>query len=161
MIKVRRAVPADAPELVRLRTIMLSEMAGEPVPPGEWAAPAEQMLRERLAEPAGTARLAAFVVDPPDGAPGLASCAIGTIERRLGGPENPTGEFGYLFNVATDPAYRRRGFSRAGTEAVLAWFRERGVVRADLKATPIGEPLYRSLGFVDSSAPSLKLVLPD
>jgi GNAT superfamily N-acetyltransferase len=96
MIEVRRAVPDDAPELIRLRGVMFDDLDGDPA--------------------------------------------------------NPSGRYGYVFNVATDPDCRRRGYSRACMVAVLDWYRERGVRKVDLKATEAGEPLYRSLGFVRSLA---------
>lgn len=162
MDEVRRAAPDDAWELVRLRGVMLTEMDGEPAAPGRWQSIAAQELRDRLAEPDPVAVLAAYVVDRPDPpGRGPVACAVGMIDRRLGSPANPTGESGYVFNVATDPPYRRRGYSRACLTALLEWYQRRGVRRVDLKASPAGEPLYRSLGFVDSTATALlKLSLP-
>lgn len=122
---------------------------GQPQPAGAWQSVAEESLRKRLAEPDPDATLAAFVVDRPAGS-GLVACAVGTIERRLGDAGNPGGEYGYVFNVATDPAYRRRGYSRACMRGVLDWYHRRGVQKIDLKATGAGEPLYRSLGFAPS-----------
>jgi GNAT superfamily N-acetyltransferase len=150
MIQIRRAAPDDAPELVRLRGVMLGGLDGEEPAPGPWQAVAEETLRKRLAEPDPAASLAAFVVDRPDRPPALAACAVGVIEERLGDPDNPSGRYGYVFNVATDPGYRRRGFSRGCMAAVLDWYRARGVRKVDLKATEAGEPLYRSLGFTRS-----------
>jgi GNAT superfamily N-acetyltransferase len=150
MIEVRRAAPDDAPELVRLRGVMLGGLDGGEPAPGPWQAVAEEALRKRLAEPDPAASLAAFVVGRPDEPSALAACAIGAIEERLGDPDNPSGRYGYVFNVATDPGYRRRGYSRLCTAAVLDWYRVRGVRKVDLKATGAGEPLYRSLGFVRS-----------
>lgn len=62
-------------------------------------------------------------------------------------------------SVATDPDMRRRGYSRACMEALLAWFRERGVPRIDLRASCDGEPLYTSLGFVRTPDPAMRLTL--
>ncbi|MGW3569851.1 GNAT family N-acetyltransferase [Streptomyces sp. NPDC000941] len=44
-----------------------------------------------------------------------------------------------MIGVVTDPAYRRRGHSRAIMRGLLAWFRERGVARVDLHASAEGE----------------------
>lgn len=154
VIEVRGATAADAVELVRLRAVMLGSMEGRPPAPGTWQDEAVATLRERLGGPAAT--MAAYVVDAPGG-PGLAACAVGTIDRRLGGPENPSGLTGYVFNVVTDGAYRRRGFSRACVTALLDWFAARGVAKVDLRASPDGEPLYLSLGFVPTSGPTMRL----
>ncbi|MFC7243878.1 GNAT family N-acetyltransferase [Catellatospora aurea] len=156
MIETRRAVTADAAELVRLRAVMLGAMAGRPVEPGPWQQEAVALLRSRLEEPEPV--MAAYVVDVPGGA-GLAACAVGAIELRLGGPGNPSGRTGYVYNVVTDEAYRRRGFSRACMEALLGWFAERGVSTVDLRATADGEPLYRALGFAPVSHTALRLAV--
>ena len=65
-----------------------------------------------------------------------------------------------MFNVATDPAYRRRGYSRHCTTAVLDWYRSRGIRTVDLRATSQAEPLYRSLGFRRTSDPAMRLHTP-
>ncbi|MEV7382795.1 GNAT family N-acetyltransferase [Streptomyces lydicus] len=151
MITMRAAVPDDAGELVRLRRLMFLSMNGQDAP-GSWEPDAEAMARRLLAGP--DPRLGGFVV-PGDasGAPHLAACAIGTVEERLPAPGHPSGRFGFVFNVCTDPRYRGRGYARATTEALLGWFAERGVTRVDLHATDGAEPLYRSLGFTEHSTP--------
>jgi GNAT superfamily N-acetyltransferase len=158
MMAARRAGPEDADELVRLRGLMLTATAGAEPEPGPWQDTARENLRQWLAEPEPW--LAAFVVDAPDGA-GLAACAVGAIDRRLGGPTNPSGLTGYVFNVSTEPAHRRRGHSRACLTALLGWFRTRGVRRIDLRASEAGRPLYRSLGFRETTGPTMRLSLPE
>ncbi|UYQ61930.1 GNAT family N-acetyltransferase [Streptomyces peucetius] len=157
----RRATPADAEELVRLRKVMADSVAG-PNPDLSWQPAAVATLRDRLGDPAGS--LTAYVVDRPAAGPGagpagLAACAVGTIEYRLGSPGNPEGTCGYVFSVATDEDMRRQGHSRACLEGLLGWFRERGVRRIDLRASPEGEPLYTSLGFVRTPDPAMRLRL--
>src|SRR2546423_1090776 len=156
MGEARRAGPADAPELVRLRGVMLASLDGREPRRGPWRRHAEEYLRERLDGPS----LAAFVVDRPGGSGTLAACAVGTIEYRLGGPDNPTGTAGYVFNVATDPDQRRRGYSRACLSGLLDWYRRSGVTKVDLRASPEGEPLYAALGFVRTADPAMRLRLP-
>ncbi|WBC17114.1 GNAT family N-acetyltransferase [Micromonospora sp. WMMA1998] len=85
---------------------------------------------------------------------------MGTVERRLGGPDDPSGLVGYVVNVSADPAHRRRGHSRACVTALLAWFRHRGVRRVDLRASAAGRPLYCALGFRETADPAMRLTLP-
>ncbi|HZM74801.1 MAG TPA: GNAT family N-acetyltransferase [Candidatus Limnocylindrales bacterium] len=152
---VRRATTDDAWELVRLRGIMLEAVDGIPTAPGPWQQTTVKILRNRLTQPEPT--MAAFVIDRP-GEPGmLAACAVGTIEERLGGPRNPSGLAGYVFNVCTEGAFRRRGYSRACMLSLLSWYRESGVERIDLRASDDGAPLYRSLGFIDTLNMRLRL----
>ena len=122
MIEARRATPDDAPELVRLRGVMYASFDGDQPPPRPWQDAAERYLRTHLVAPDDS--LAAFVVARPGG---LASCAVGSIEYRLAGPNNPSGMTGYVFNVATDPDARRRGYGRACMVGLLDWYRRRGV----------------------------------
>jgi GNAT superfamily N-acetyltransferase len=153
-MSARAATPDDADELVRLRAVMLSDYGDPQTWNDGWRAPARDTLRRRLTGP--EASMGAFVVDRPDG-PGLAACAVGIIEERLGNPLNLHGLSGYVFNVATDPAYRRRGYARACMEALLDWFRSRGVGQVDLRASRDGEPLYAQLGFERTSDPAMRL----
>ncbi|GAA1930011.1 GNAT family N-acetyltransferase [Streptantibioticus ferralitis] len=156
MITVRAARPDDAAELVRLRRLMFHAMNGRDEP-GRWEETARELIRRQLS--GRDATLGAFVVDAEDGR--LAACAVGTVEQRLPAPGHPTGRIGFVFNVCTDPAHRRRGYARATTEALLGWFAERGVTRVDLHATSDAERMYRDFGFAEhSTALSLDLSRP-
>jgi ribosomal protein S18 acetylase RimI-like enzyme len=149
MIDVRAATAADAEELVRLRGVLFDDAE-----PGPWRAKALEDFRTGV----GSGDLAAFVVDADE--PGwLAASAVGVVEQRVASPTNPSGRTGYIFGVATDPAYRRRGYSRACMQRLLAWYQEQNVTRVDLMASPEGEPLYASLGFVRRTDPAMRLTL--
>ncbi|WP_406727709.1 GNAT family N-acetyltransferase [Streptomyces sp. GD-15H] len=155
MTLVRRAVPGDAEEVLRLRQVMIDSMPRSS-PSTDWHADSLPVLRARLAETDGT--FAAFVVDHPD-RHGLAALVAGTIDYRIGGAHNPHGTDGYVFSVATDPDARRRGYARACVEALLEWFRERGARRVRLTSSTQAEPLYASLGFTRKPDPLLELRL--
>jgi ribosomal protein S18 acetylase RimI-like enzyme len=139
-----------------LRGVMMEAMHGSPAT-GEWQATGAALLRTHLIEGL-EARMAAFVVDRDD-APGLAACALGQIDERLPGPGDPTGLRGYVYNVATRAAHRRRGYSRACMTALLAWFDDRRVDYVDLRASPDGEPLYAGLGFERTAHPHMRRVV--
>ncbi|MGW1980045.1 GNAT family N-acetyltransferase [Streptomyces sp. NPDC001889] len=154
MDHARRATPADAGELIRLRKVMLDSHTGVD-PDISWQRHGIADLRARLGDPASG--LAAYVVGRPGG--GLASGAIGMIDHRLPGPGNPLGLHGHVFSVATDPDMRRRGHSRACMEGLLGWFRERGAAKVELRASADAVALYASLGFVAVPDPSMRLTL--
>jgi GNAT superfamily N-acetyltransferase len=88
----------------------------------------------------------------------MASMIDARRAQRLPGPNDPTGLRGYVYNVATDAAYRRRGFSRACLRGLLDWFDDHGVGTVDLRASRDGEPLYASLGFVRTRDPAMRRV---
>ncbi|MDF3297350.1 GNAT family N-acetyltransferase [Streptomyces tropicalis] len=153
---VRRARREDAEEVLRLRQVMIDSMSAAD-PSTDWHAESLPTLRARLTEPEGD--FAAFVVDHP-GRPGtLAALVAGTVEYRIGRSGNPRGTVGYVFSVATDPDARRRGYARAGMDALLEWFRSRGAGRVQLTASADGAALYASLGFRPKPDPLLELTL--
>ena len=154
VIHARRAVVADAPEVARLRSVMLAAVHGaDGAAPGPWVEATVARLRQWADDP----DVAIMVVDRTGG---LAACAVGTIEHTLGDPHNPEGLRGRIFNVATDPEHRRRGHARACLAALLAWFDARCVPMVDLNATAEGEPLYRDLGFVTRTVPAMRRARP-
>lgn len=150
---VRRATPDDAAELVRLRRVMFDAMEIDHAD-GAWAESMERLLRARLSD----GSMVAFVVDEGDGR--LRACGVGLVEERLPGPRNPTGRHGHVQSMATDPDARRRGYGRAVFAALMEWFAAEGVVSVDLRATPYGEPLYRSFGFTEPRMVTLSRWVP-
>ncbi|MEU8526292.1 MULTISPECIES: GNAT family N-acetyltransferase [Streptomyces] len=153
MSRVRKASQGDVAELVRLRALLFEDLGGEFFAPAEgdddWRRELAAVLKEQMASDA----VRILVVDGDGG--GLAACGIGTVEQRLPGPHLRNGLIGHVIGVVTDPAFRRRGHSRAIMHGLLDWFRERGVARADLYASEEGEPLYRALGFTPHPDPAL------
>jgi GNAT superfamily N-acetyltransferase len=151
MINARHAEIDDVPEIVRLREVMLShwiDMSDE-----SWKPATVEVLRRRMSEDKPT--IGITVIDAPEGE-GLAACAVGTISERLPGPFNPTGRYGWIFNVVTDPQWRKRGFSRVCTHALLAWFEDQNVQVLELLASDQGQGLYEELGFTVSPEPAMR-----
>ncbi|WP_333775526.1 GNAT family N-acetyltransferase [Streptomyces sp. IBSBF 3136] len=155
---VRRAVPEDAAEVLRLRQVMIDSVFGGGVGGATgWQAESLPTLRARLGEHDGD--FAAFVVEHPERPGALAALVAGTVEYRIGKAGNPHGRVGHVFSVATDPDARRRGYARACMEGLLDWFRGRGAGHVLLNASPEAEPLYSSLGFARDPDPSMRLLL--
>ncbi|MER7400917.1 GNAT family N-acetyltransferase [Streptomyces sp. NPDC000070] len=155
MSVVRRALPEDAEEVLRLRQIMIDSLFGDPAT--AWHGESLPTLKAKLGASDGD--FAAFVVDHPERPGTLASLVAGTIDYRIGKSGDPRGMVGFVFSVATDPSARRRGYARACMTTLLEWFRERGARRVQLTASPEAEPLYVSLGFRPKPDPLLELAL--
>lgn len=136
---LRRAQVDDAGALARLRVQMYEAWMG-PIE-GHWLADWEAFFARRLAE---VDCFAGFLVEQ-DGE--VLAGGTGHLVSWMTGPNNPTGVTGHVANMCTVEHARRQGHARAVLVAILDWFRERGVVRADLKATSTGRPLYEELGF--------------
>jgi len=102
---------------------MVYDLTGSPLAP-----PANQ---------AAAARVAA--VGPQDSAEYGAALAAGFgvfLEGTCG-----------LYNIATAPGYRSRGYGRAVSSRIMADGIGRGAELAYLQSTPDGYPLYQSMGF--------------
>lgn len=118
-----------------------------------WRGVAVRYFAEQLASPE---TFAAFVVDDPE--VGVVAGAVGNLTVHPPGPKDLSTIRGHLYNVSTEPAFRRRGLARACVVALLDWFRdETDAGQVELHATQDGDSLYRSLGFVQSSYPSQRL----
>jgi GNAT superfamily N-acetyltransferase len=150
-VQPRHATPADLSELLRLAALMYESM-GVDTSGSAWREHASKLLTEGL----GGDELVMFAVDDPARPGGLAACGGAAVFRRIPGPSTGDGRWGYIQWMATEPAYRRRGLARSVFTAILDWLEERGVTNVELHATPSGEPLYRSFGFVDPKSPELR-----
>ncbi|MEU4196515.1 GNAT family N-acetyltransferase [Kribbella sp. NPDC026611] len=152
-IEVRRAQPDDAESLVRLRGLVLSAMGvdvGGPDAP--WRAIALDFFARRLADPD---TFAAYVVDDP--VAGVVAGAAGDIQLHAPGPNDLTTARGHLYNVSTEPDFRRRGLARACVVALMDWFQdETAVGQVELHATDYGADLYLGLGFIEAKYPTMR-----
>ncbi|MCA1710409.1 MAG: GNAT family N-acetyltransferase [Actinobacteria bacterium] len=136
---LRRATPADAEDLTRLRGLMHQAM-GTPQLAAEWRTACEQAFRRRLVQD----DFVAYGVEE-DGR--LVSCGAGWLEEHLPSPGQHDGRRGHIASMSTEPEWLRRGCARQVFGALLGWFAEQGVPRVDLRATDAGRPLYEAFGF--------------
>lgn len=60
-----------------------------------------------------------------------------------------TGNTAGIYNVATPPEHRRRGYGEALTWTAVAEGRRLGCDHSALQASPMGAPMYRRMGYVD------------
>ncbi len=139
---IRPATVADIPDLVRLRRVMFEAMGwDDPTRLDASASASEAYLIEAI--PAGTFR--GWVAVTPLGE--VVSTGGVIVDRHIPIPKNLSGRVGYILNVATDPAYRRRGLARRIMRAILDWLAKCGVQKIVLHTSDAGRPLYASLGF--------------
>ena len=62
-----------------------------------------------------------------------------------------------IFNVYTEPEYRRRGIARRLMDVMIEWCSREGYHVVDLHSSDQGRPLYLSMGFTPTS--ELRLTL--
>lgn len=171
---LRIATLDDVDELVRLRRVMMAALDVDDEP--TWAGACADHLRRSFADGTAAAVVAERPADAPDrvgrprpsgpldtaGRPRvhLVACGIGEIVHRVPGPETPTGRYGYVCSMVTEPSWRGRGLATGVLEGLLRWFADRDVRKVDLHASSEGEPIYRRLGFAEGRFPELRWRAP-
>ncbi len=141
-----RAMLSDIPELTELRLLSLSEDLGEIS--GTDAEAIRQTLPAYFQAHLNR-DLFAYVFRDGDQ---IAACALLLIVEKPMSPSFLNGKTGMVLNVYTRPAFRRRGYGRAVMEALLSDARAMELCSVELKATEDGVPLYKAVGFEDSTA---------
>jgi GNAT superfamily N-acetyltransferase len=66
-------------------------------------------------------------------------------------------KYGYIWCVYVEPSYRKQGIAKQLTSATVNYLKAVGSTRAVLNASPLGKPVYESLGFSNSNAMQLDL----
>ncbi|MFD9335502.1 GNAT family N-acetyltransferase [Streptomyces sp. NPDC060028] len=154
----RPAVPADIPELVRLRAVALAALGVDPGPAdAAWRGAARDWFRERLVERPDVHCLVT------GGAPGerLTASGMAWVTYHLPGPRRPDGRRGYLDGIVTDEGARGRGHARRIVDGLVGWLNGAGIHHVQLHASAGGEPVYRAAGFVTGQYPGMDLITPE
>ena len=75
------------------------------------------------------------------------------------GPISLDPRCGFVFNVYTEPAHRKQGLARRLMDAVHEYCRSEGIERIVLNASSFGESLYRSMGYLPTNEPMMRMKL--
>lgn len=146
---IRPGTEEDTPAMLRLwREMMDCHARMEPrfrlLPPPAGEQAWEKHLRESIW---GNEEACVFVAEV-DGQ--VVGQMLGVLRDPY--PVFEPGRYGYVTDVAIDPAARRSGVGRALFEALKAWFRERGVSYLQLMVAhnnPVSQAFWRVLGCAD------------
>lgn len=77
------------------------------------------------------------------------------------GPISMDPRCGFVFNVYTDHAHRQQGLARRLMDAIHDYCRAEGLERVVLNASAFGESLYKSMGYVRTEEPMMRLRLAE
>jgi len=109
-VAIRRAAPADLPQLARMRRRLLPDEDGK------------ALDRELPAMLAADESCAVFVAEAENALSGFVE--VGVRSHAEGGPDGPAA---YIEGIWVEPERRRRGIAGALLAAVEAWARDRGL----------------------------------
>jgi ribosomal protein S18 acetylase RimI-like enzyme len=70
-----------------------------------------------------------------------------------------TGKLGYILNMYTIPEFRGNGIGKEILKRLVTYGKSIRLERIDLHATPMGEPIYRKLGFKEPHDKAMELML--
>ncbi len=88
---------------------------------------------------------------------------IGSVHLREmpGNATNPSGKWGYIMNMYTRPAYRRKGICTGILNALTEEAGKYGITAFELHATNTGELVYAQNGFKIHREPTYRKFLAD
>ena len=151
---LRRATVEDLELLISLRFRYLRDDLGSIAPETERTV--EAQLRRYFPEHLKSGDFQAFLAEEGGKA---AACAYLVRWEAPANPACPSGIRGTVFNVWTDPDFRRNGLATQVMNALIAGARESGISLLELSATRQGKPLYEKLGFCNSDNTAMRLSL--
>ena len=149
---IRTATIADIPHIVSHRERMFRDME-LPAKFDDMAPAFELWLRHALPSKTYLAWMA--VTDNGDVAAGAGLIVIPWPP----GPVSLDPRCGFVFNVYTEPAHRKQGLARRLMDAIHDYCKAEGIERMVLNASTFGASLYRSMGYVPTDEPMMRLRL--
>ena len=148
---IRPATIADIPHIVRHRERMFREM-GIPAEFDDMSAATESWLRHAI--PSKT--YLGWVGE--SGNEVVAGGGLIVIPWPPG-PMTTDPRCGFIFNVYTEHAHRKRGLAKQLMDAMHDYCRAEGIERVVLNASVFGKPLYDQMGYVVADEPMMRLRL--
>lgn len=145
-ILIRPATIHDIPDIVRLRRGMFEAMGyGN----GGQLDSVDAACEAYFSHAIQAGRYQGWLASTSEGK-AIASGGL-VVDEHPPGPDNLSGRIGYVMNLYTDPAYRRRGIARNVMGRIMERIQSTGITVAALHATDVGRPLYDQFGFAESN----------
>lgn len=153
-IALKKATGSDIATLVEFRIIFLKEIQGP------CSAESEAVLQHSLTEyftksmhPGSFIAWMAWDEGKPVGFSGM------VIREQPGTLTLPGGRTGYILNMFTLKAYRKKGICSLLFEKLITEAMNLNLDKVELHATREGEPVYRKFGFKEPHDTALELIL--
>lgn len=139
---LKRAETGDAELLAEMRLEMRRERESAPcrIPESDFYRQNLEFFRTGIAD----GSFISLIVWDGDRA---AACSGLSIQVHPPTYENPTGKHGYITNMYTRPAWRRRGIAKMLVERLIETAVQEGCAQLFLNASPMGRSVYERCGF--------------
>ncbi|MEH2325858.1 MAG: GNAT family N-acetyltransferase [Nostoc sp.] len=99
----------------------------------------------------------AFVAEVDNTVVGSASCQL-FAESIPNVFKDKYRKFGYIWGVYVEQSYRRQSIAKCLTNRAIEYLKVSGCTRVLLNASPLGKPVYSSLGFSEGNIMQLDLI---
>ncbi len=150
-LSVRTSTPADLETHVAHRVAMFRDME---MGTEEGLKRMAEAFRPRLHGWLVTGQCRGLVVESHGR---VVASVLMLLKETVPTPVTPLSVRGYLFNVYTEPTFRRRGLASRLTDAALDLARGLGIEIMELHASLEAEPMYQRMGFLPTS--EMRLVM--
>ena len=144
MINYKKADLSELDEIIRRRMEFIREDMGTQTP--EMEAVIQTQLQEYLKKHLNRD---CFVFAAEE-AGQIISIAFLLIQEKPANPRFPHGRVGNIMNVFTVPEKRRQGIAGNVIKQIIDFGKTQNLDFLELKAAPMGYPLYKKLGFEDA-----------
>ena len=144
MINYKKADLNELDEIIRCRMEFIREDIGPQTP--EMEATIQAQLKEYLANHLNR-DCYVFAAEEDQR---IISIAFLLIQERPANPRFPNGRTGNIMNVYTVPEKRRQGIAGNVIKQIMDFGKTQNLDFLELKAAPMGYPLYKKLGFEDA-----------
>jgi len=151
---LREAKEADVAVLARFGRRMIEDASKDQPYPQEKLAAIEEAYVPFARAHLQDGSLKAWVIEAQGQ---IAACGTLLILPYIPNPIEPTRRTARLFGMYTLPEHRRIGLGRRIVEQAIEYCKTQGIKRIVLTASPMGRPLYESLGFETSKELKLNL----
>jgi len=152
LLTIRQANIEDIPLLLAWRKAMMRDITNcDEAQIAASVAAFTPWLEGMMAQPG---RVMTFI-GAADGEP--CACAMVWVHEWYPGLGDIATQRGYILNVYTEPAWRRRGFAGQLVRQCVDWLRQQDIRIVSLHASPHGQSVYANQGFHAPTMPEMTL----
>ncbi len=150
----RLATTQDMATLINYRIILLKEV-GKKIPLYR-EAELRKSLKRYYTKHIGNKTCFSYIAEHKNNFAGFGTFVL---RHQPGNFNTITGKTAYILNMYTEPPYRGLGIATGILERMMVKAKKLSVKRIELRASVMGEPIYRKFGFKEPSTKVMEMSL--